>query len=105
MFLSFVIFAQNAVFSPCLRADASKNADHPESGQSDSSLLEESKTKSDILPAIMPIKFETEPKGALLEIDGKIKVNTPKTVLLKEGKHTIKISKDGYEIINEAIDI
>ena len=105
MFLFFVIFAQYSVFYPCLRADASKNTDHPEPGQSGSSLLEESKTKSDILPAIMPIKFETEPKGALLEIDGKIKVNTPKLVLLKEGRHTIKISMEGYETVNETIDI
>lgn len=50
------------------------------------------------------MNFLIEPKGANLEIDGK-KQNTFRGIPLKEGKYTVKMSKNGFITQTRTIEV
>lgn len=54
---------------------------------------------------LTPLKFVSDPEGAEITIDGRYSGNTPSTVNLTPGEHTITISKPGYRIWKRTINV
>lgn len=55
------------------------------------------KPAAEAAPAEAKIEVASKPEGADIEVDGSFVGNTPSTVGVKPGEHTVKVSKKGFK--------
>ena len=56
-------------------------------------------------PAPVEMRFDTDPPGAMLEIDGAAAGMTPATAVLLPGRHVVSFHKGGFERFSAVVDV
>jgi serine/threonine-protein kinase len=56
-------------------------------------------------PAPVEMRFETDPPGAMIEIDGAGAAMSPATSVLLPGRHLITFTRTGYERLSTMVDV
>ena len=54
--------------------------------------------KNAVQPSTAQVEIASSPMGSDIEIDGKFVGSTPSLVKVPAGEHTVKLTKDGYEV-------
>ncbi len=58
-----------------------------------------------VAPSPVQMRFETDPSGAMLEIDGAAAGMTPAGAVLLPGRHVVTLTKPGFERLSTVVDV
>jgi hypothetical protein len=56
-------------------------------------------------PAVSSVEIKSTPDGAEITIDGKFRGNTPSTLKLSAGEHTIRVEKPGFKVWEKTLTV
>jgi hypothetical protein len=56
-------------------------------------------------PAVSSVEIKSTPDGAEITIDGKFRGNTPSTLKLASGHHTIRVEKPGFKVWEKILTV